>query len=157
MSDQTMNEQGLAPLNFDSIDVGDKLPGLVFGPISRHTLALFCGGSGDHNPIHVDSDFAKESGYDDVFVHGMLPMAILGRLLTNWTRQENIKTFAVRFMSITQIRDEVNASAIVKEKVSAGGENRLILDVETHTQSGTKTLSGTAEICVPDVLVESNK
>ena len=28
-------------------------------PISRFTLALFCGASGDHNPLHMDTDFAR--------------------------------------------------------------------------------------------------
>ena len=138
------------PVDFDSLTVGDKLPPLEFGAVTRHTLALFCGGSGDHNPIHVDSDFAKDAGYEDVFVHGMLSMAILGRLLTNWTTQENIRTFSVRFMSITHVLDEVTASATVTEKIVENGERKVFLYVETHTQTGAKTLSGSAEIVLPE-------
>jgi len=55
-----------------SIAVGDRLVHKTFPPISRHTLALYCGASGDHNPMHVDSDFAKQAGFPDVFSHGML-------------------------------------------------------------------------------------
>ena len=33
------------------IEVGAKLPPLELPPISRTTLALFAGASGDHNPI----------------------------------------------------------------------------------------------------------
>ena len=47
-----------------------------------HELALFAGASGDHNPIHIDIDFARKAGMPDVFAHGMLSMAWLGRLLT---------------------------------------------------------------------------
>lgn len=136
-------------LNFAELNVGDSLPSLEFGSISRHILALYCGGSGDHNPIHVDRDFAQNAGYDDVFAHGMLSMAILGRMLTNWTAQEHIKSFSVRFSAITQVLDEVTASATITDKVIADGEQRLVLDVETRTQTGTKTLSGRAEISVP--------
>jgi acyl dehydratase len=56
-------------------------------PISRATLALFAGASGDHNPIHIDLDVARSAGLDDVFAHGMLSMAYLGRLLTGWVPQ----------------------------------------------------------------------
>jgi len=140
----------MAQIEFDALSQGDSLPALDFAEISRHTLALYCGGSGDHNPIHVDSDFAMASGYDDVIAHGMLSMAILGRLLTNWTAQENIKSFSVRFVAITRVLDQVTASAKIKEKLSVNGEQRLILDVETHTQSGIKTLAGSAEIVVPE-------
>lgn len=136
-------------LDFTTLNVGDKLPDLDFGAVSRHTLALFCGGSGDHNPIHVDTDFAKAAGYDDVFVHGMLSMAILGRLLSSWTEQKNVKSFSVRFMAITQVLDEVTASATIAEKISENGEQRLLLDIETRTQTGAKSLSGRAEIIVP--------
>ena len=52
--------------------VGDRIVHKTFPPITRHTLALYCGASGDHNPIHVDSDFAKAAGFPDVFSHGML-------------------------------------------------------------------------------------
>ena len=34
--------------------VGDRIVDKTFPPITRHTLALYCGASGDHNPIHVD-------------------------------------------------------------------------------------------------------
>ena len=65
------------------LHVGDMLEPMTHDPISRTTLALFAGASGDHNPIHIDIDFAKSVGLDDVFAHGMLGMAYLGRFLTS--------------------------------------------------------------------------
>ncbi|NIB38199.1 MaoC family dehydratase [Pseudomaricurvus alkylphenolicus] len=135
-------------LSYDAIKVGDSLPKLKFGPINRHTLALYCGGSGDHNPIHVDSDFAKNSGFEDVFAHGMLSMAVLGRLLTGWVEQDQIRTYGVRFTSITQVHDVVTGSGEVTEKYEEDGEKRIVLDVMTKTQYGRQTLSGTAVICL---------
>src|SRR5262245_31638307 len=72
-------------------------------PISRSTLALFAGASGDHNPIHIDLDVARSAGLDDVFAQGMLSMAYLGRLLTDWFPQERIRSFSVRFAAITPL------------------------------------------------------
>ncbi|HEY3709529.1 MAG TPA: MaoC/PaaZ C-terminal domain-containing protein [Amycolatopsis sp.] len=79
------------------MNVGTELPPLKVPPISRTTLALFAGASGDHNPIHLDLDVARSAGLEDVFAHGMLSMAYLGRLLTDWVPQERIRSFAVRF------------------------------------------------------------
>ena len=129
--------------------VGDTLPPIEFGPVSRHTLALYCGGSGDLNPIHVDSDFAKASGYEDVFAHGMLSMAILGRLLTNWTEQDNIRSLSVRFTAITKIHATVTGSATVRERTKEGDEDLFVLDLVTHTQDKQQTTKGTATIAVP--------
>ncbi len=65
-------------------DASTGLPPLIVDQISRTTLALFAGASGDHNPIHIDLDVARSAGLDDVFAQGMLSMAYLGRLLTDW-------------------------------------------------------------------------
>ena len=48
-----------------SRSVGDRVVHKAFAPITRHTLALYCGASGDHNPIHVDLDFAKKAGFPE--------------------------------------------------------------------------------------------
>ena len=68
-------------VDLSDIDVGFCLPPLRKPPITRATLAYFCGASNDHNPVHVDSDYARAVGKDDVFAHGMLSMAYLGQHL----------------------------------------------------------------------------
>ncbi len=45
--------------------------------IRRRTLALYAGASGDHNPVHIDTDECHAVGIPDVFAHGMLSMAYL--------------------------------------------------------------------------------
>lgn len=86
-----------------TITTGTELPPLRLEPISRTTLALFAGASGDHNPIHIDLDVAKSAGLDDVFAHGMLSMAYVGRLLTGWVPQRAIRSYRVRFAAITPV------------------------------------------------------
>ena len=98
--------------NLNNASVGDKIPDLVIEPITRSTLALYAGASGDHNPIHIDLDFAKEAGMKDVFAHGMLIMAYLGKAVTNIVPQSNLKNFSVRFSSITNIGDILTLSLI---------------------------------------------
>ena len=58
--------------NYEGLEVGDTLPPLTLPAIDRTTLALFAGASNDHNPIHIDIDFAQKAGMKDVFAHGML-------------------------------------------------------------------------------------
>ena len=91
----------VAAPKFDQVKVGDPIKPIVLPPISRHQLALYCGGSGDHNPIHVDLDFAKKFGFKDVFAHGMLSMGFLGRLVTSYAPRDRIRKLGTRFTSIT--------------------------------------------------------
>lgn len=83
--------------------IGTVLPDIEFGPISRATLALYAGASGDHNPAHIDVDFAKQAGLPDVFAHGMLSFGALTRVVTEWAGIAALREFGARFVSITQV------------------------------------------------------
>ena len=72
---------------------GEQLPELAHEPITRATLALFAGASHDHVPLHIDSDFAKAAGMDDVFAHGMLSMAYLAQALRRWAPADRLRTW----------------------------------------------------------------
>jgi acyl dehydratase len=123
------------------VTVGDALPALTTKPVSRTTLALFAGASGDHNPIHIDIDFAKAAGMPDVFAHGMLGMAYLGRLLTGWVPQTAIREFSTRFVSITQIHAVITCTGTVVEKLES---NRVRVDIQAADQHGDVKLAGQA-------------
>lgn len=135
-------------LDFNSINVGDAIPEVSKRPINRTTLALFAGASNDHNPIHIDTDVAKAAGMDDVFAQGMLSMAYLGQALTNFVPQQNIRTYGVRFGSITNLKDKITCAGTVIEKFEKDGENCLKLEVKAANQDGDVKLSGHAIVAI---------
>jgi len=135
-------------LEFDRIQVGDTLPALTLPPVDRTTLALFAGASNDHNPIHIDIDFARKAGQVDVFAHGMLSMAWLGRLLTQWVDQRQLRHFGVRFTGITHLGHIVTCSGKVVEKFEAEGERRVKLEIQTASQHGDVKVVGDAIVAV---------
>ena len=134
--------------SFDTLQVGDRLPAFTTEPISRLALALYCGASGDHNPIHVDIDFARSAGQPDVFAHGMLSMAYLGRLLTHWVPQEALRHYGVRFVAITHVGDRITCRGSVVEKFEADGEQRVRLELSTVDADGQVKLSGDAVVAL---------
>ena len=130
---------------FNSLNVGDEIPALTTPSVSRHTLALYCGASGDHNPIHVDLDFAKSSGLDDVIAHGMLSAAYLAQMLTNWVPQSALRSFNNRFTAMTQIGDTVSCSGKIIEKFEKDGEKFVRLELYTNT-SEAQTIAAEAVV-----------
>ena len=118
---------------FESLKVGDEIPALKIPPVSRHTLALYCGASGDHNPIHVDLDYAKSAGLDDVIAHGMLSAGYLARMLTDWVPQSSIRSINNRFTAMTHIGDSVTCTGKVVEKFEKGNEKLVRLEMQAHT------------------------
>lgn len=130
----------------NTVQVGDEIPALSTPPISRLTLALYAGASGDHNPIHVDLDFARYHGMNDVFAHGMLASAYLGRMLTNWLPQESLISFGVRFVAISQVHDELSCRGHITERFEEAGEQRARLELSVVNQNGETRVSGEAVV-----------
>ena len=128
--------------------VGDRIVHKEFPPITRHRLALYCGASGDHNPIHVDIDFAKQAGFPDVFAHGMLVMGYLGQALTDAVSPSRIRSFSTRFAAITQLGAALTCEGTVTELIEQGGEKRAKLALTTKDQNGEVKLAGEAIIAL---------
>jgi acyl dehydratase len=124
-----------------TLTTGDTLT-LAAPRITRSTLALYAGASGDHNPVHIDLDACRAVGIPDVFAHGMLSMAYLGRLLTDWVPQERISSYEVRFTSITP----VNAVPTCTGTVTRVEDGLAHLDLVVTLPDGTVTLAGSAVV-----------
>jgi acyl dehydratase len=67
----------------NNVEVGTELPPLQVR-VTRERLVRYAGASLDFNPIHWNERFAKEVGLPDVIAHGMLTMALGGRVVTDW-------------------------------------------------------------------------
>ena len=130
------------------IIVGSEIPSLTLAPISRTTLALYAGASGDHNPIHIDIDFARKAGMPDVFAHGVLSMAYLGRMLTDWQPQAQLHKFGNRFAAITQLKDVITCSGTVVELIEQNGETLARCEIQAARADGEQTLIGEALVAL---------
>lgn len=133
-------------ISFQSLKVGDVLPPLALPAINRTTLALYAGASGDHNPMHIDLDFARKAGMPDVFAQGMLSMAYLGRLLTNWVPQRQLRQFNARFTGITHLGDVVQCTGKIVERLEQQGERLVRIEIQCANQSGETKILGDALI-----------
>jgi acyl dehydratase len=134
--------------NFDDFNVGDAIPKTTKGPITRTQLALFAGASGDHNPIHLDDEEAKKGGLPGVIAHGMLNMAYLGQLLSDFVPQINIRAFNARFVAMTVPGDTITCKGEVAEKRQENGENLLDLKIVAVNQKDEIVLDGTASVAL---------
>ncbi len=133
---------------YNDIQVGDEIPLLKLPAINRTTLALYCGASGDHNPIHIDLDFARKARMPDVFAHGMLSAAYLGRLITNWVPQSQVRSFGVRFTGITQLGHVPTCTGKIVEKFEEAGEKRVRVQIRCGNQYGDEKLAGEAVVAL---------
>lgn len=117
------------------------------GPISREMLAAYAEASGDLNPLHLDPAFAQKAGFADVIVHGMLSMALLGRLLSSQFADRALLKFDARFAAIlpvnTSLRCLARPAAAVEGQPDDG---HLRLALEAVDPAGTVIITGSAEL-----------
>jgi len=123
-------------------DVGEKLPQRQY-QVTRADLVRYAGASGDTNPIHWSDRIATAAGMPGVIAHGMLTMALAGRLLTEWTEDPGaVVEYGVRFTRPVVVPDDdagvtLTVSGVVTEKREDG-----LLGVElTATVGDEKVLS----------------
>jgi acyl dehydratase len=134
---------------FDSVSIGDELPAIRKAPLTRKTLALFAGASGDHNPVHIDIDAAKVAGLPDVIGHGMLTMAYLAQVLTGWVPQSAIRSYSGKFVSPTRVGDVLTCTGKILDKKMTGPQGTVRVQLQVVDQSGEIKLRGEAEVELP--------
>lgn len=131
------------------VAVGDRLPTLVKPPLTRATLAYFCGASNDHNPLHIDPDAARAAGMEDVFAHGMLNMAYLGQLITGWVPQACVRSFEVKFGAIVKLGEQLVCDGEVTDVDELGTHCRVVVRLVATNRVGEEKLVGEAVIELP--------
>ncbi|MBL4757756.1 MAG: MaoC family dehydratase N-terminal domain-containing protein [Rhizobiales bacterium] len=138
----------MTKLTYDQITIGDALPPVEIGPVTREDIAAFAKASGDPSPIHLDDEVARSSGLPGIIIHGMFNMAVLGRLLTGWAGQTRIKSFSNRFAAMAVPGDTITCRGKVADKREADGNNLVDLDIEAVNQNGDVLLTGKAVIAL---------
>jgi acyl dehydratase len=127
-----------------TVHVGMELPPLQVEPISRKTLALFAGASGDHQPSHIDIDAAKAKGRPDVIAHGMLVMAYVGRVLLDFVPQDRIRSYKARFVAVTPVYGQPTCTG----HIVAIHDGLATVELTATLADGTIVLRGEAVVVV---------
>jgi acyl dehydratase len=129
-------------VTYDSVEVGDELAEVSY-PATRLSLVMYCGASGDFNPIHWNERFAKSVGLPDVIAHGMFTMAQAGRYVTDWAGPKaTVVEFGVRFSAPVVVPDDnAGASITVSGKIEQKLDDNKVALALTAKSDGTKVLS----------------
>jgi acyl dehydratase len=116
-----------AAVKYADVEPGTELPPVSY-PVTRLSLVMYCGASGDFNVIHWNERIAKSVGLPDVIAHGMFTMAQAGRYITDWTGDPGALTsFGVRFSAPVVVPDNdafvtIEVTGTVEEKL---GNNQV--------------------------------
>lgn len=103
-----------------TVDVGFELPPLTVR-VTRADLVRYAGAALDFNPIHYSDRVATAVGLPGVIAHGMLTMALAGRIVTEWTGDAGkVVDYATRFTRPVVVPDDDKGATVeITAKVTA--------------------------------------
>ena len=79
---------------------------------TKDQIAAYAKASGDHNPIHLDDDFARTVGLPGVIAHGLLQMGLLGTVAADAAGgPDKLRRLYCRFGGMVQPGDTVTFTA----------------------------------------------
>jgi acyl dehydratase len=141
-----LDERQIASVQWSA---GAMLPKVTFPPLTRTTLALYAGGSGDHNPLHVDIDFARSiAGMDDVIGHGMLTMALAGRYVSTFGDPRSLRTYSLRFIGMSRVGDQITCSGRIGCIVEQDDARYAEVELQVTRGGGELLASGSAVFAI---------
>ena len=120
-------------------------PGTELGPlrktITQEKIARYAAASGDHNPLHLDQDFAAATQFGGTIAHGMLLLAYLSEMLTaafggRWLEGGRLQ---VRFRGPARPGDTIMVTGLVKAVDASTG---VTASIECRNQAGEILVSG---------------
>ena len=135
--------------------VGDSAE--ITKTIEQADIHAFADVTGDHNPVHVDEEFAKTTRFGKRIVHGMLTASLISAVLANKLPGEGSVYLGqtLQFVAPVFPGDEITARVTVKEI----REDKPIMKLETVcvNQRDEVVIRGEATVLLPQKSTESTK
>lgn len=139
----------MALRSFADVAVGEKLPSSGVH-LRRVDLVRYAGASGDFNVIHWNERAARAVGLPDVIAHGMLTMAVAGRLVTDWAGDPGcLVEYGTKFTRPVPVPDDdTGATVELSGVVSALDPDARTARVDLVVTCGEEKVLGKAQATV---------
>ena len=107
--------------------------------VTQDQINAYAGASGDHNPIHLDPEFARSVGLPGTIAHGLLEMGILAEAVSSWAGgSANLLSLSCRFSKPLLPGDTIICSGTV---VSVDDAGVATLSVGATSDRGDRVLT----------------
>lgn len=133
--------------SYAELEIGEELP-----PVSRlmtqETINRYADVSGDHNPIHVDPEFAKNTMFGGTIAHGIISLSFVFQALTDWLGRADLDGSKMRITFVNPVRpgDKVTAKGTVTDKKEAAGRKLATCELWIENQRQERCIVVEAEV-----------
>jgi 3-hydroxybutyryl-CoA dehydratase len=134
------------------IDKGD-LFSLPAKQVTQDMINHYADAAEDHNPLHVDPEFAKTTRYGGTIAHGMLSVAFIQELMVRTFGKDWLEsgTIEASFMAPVRPGEAITTEAKVMKVTPVEGEEtkaRIRMQVLCLNAQNEKVIKGQTEVTV---------
>lgn len=141
------NATQITNLTFDEINVGDTAN--YSRLVTTREVELFAAVSGDHNPVHLDPEYAATTQFGECIAHGMLTGAFISAAIamelpgpgTIYLGQK------LQFRSPVTLGDTLTVALEITEKHAS--KPWLTISTIVNNQNGKEVCRGEATVMAP--------
>ena len=140
--------------SFDALTIGDTINGPDFA-VSRESIRLFCDGSLDYNPLHLDDAYMQNSfgktNFGGIIMHGMNNFGLITRMLTDWGYPAGAvhRRLETRWVKPVKPGDTIRPVGVIKAKQVTEKSRWVLIDVVVNNQNDDKVAIGEAMVEFP--------
>jgi acyl dehydratase len=122
-----------------TVSVGDEIAPLS-RTITQQHINAYADASGDHNPIHIDAEFAKMVGLPGTIAHGLLDLGILTEAVARWAGgYDRVASIACRFSKPLLPGDTIICAGHVAEVDES--QHTATLELQATSDRGERVLT----------------
>ncbi|KQW20434.1 phosphate acetyltransferase [Afipia sp. Root123D2] len=141
---------------FEKLVAGDTIEGPQL-QVTRESIRLFCDGSLDYNPLHLDDDYMKgnfgKTNFGGIIMHGMNNFGLITRMITDWAYPAGAihRRLETRWVKPVRPGDTIQPVGIIKATQITAHSRWVLIDVLVRNQNDEKVATGEAMVEFPPV------
>ena len=122
----------------------------TFGPLSVTDFVRYQGASGDMNPVHHDTAFAKAAGYPGPLAVGMFAAGAMNTYGTDWLGAANVRRSRMRWRAPAFAGYELTVTGAVDGLREEDGQRFADIALTVTDQTGAVSVQGWMTFVVTD-------
>ena len=121
--------------------------------VTQEMIHHYANAAEDHNPLHVDPEFAKTTRYGGTIAHGMLSLAFIQELMVRTFGKDWLESGSIEMSFMAPVRpgEAITTEAKVMKVAPVEGEEakaRIRMQVLCLNGKQEKVIKGTTEVTV---------
>ncbi|MDY6945512.1 MAG: MaoC/PaaZ C-terminal domain-containing protein [Pseudomonadota bacterium] len=130
-------------LLFEQLRIGDEIPALRKGPITRQLLVEWCAAENDYYPLHYDERVSKEMKLPGTPIQGTYKYALMAQAVQRWLGIAGVlNRLSARYRAV----DLEGECLTARGRITQIEAERVTLEVWVEAQSGTRNTEGVAVV-----------